>query len=77
MFTTPKKKKSKEEKSKATGLKLYYIQKNEEYELFKNIILKMMYKVGKKYNKDFMDFNIFSQLEKFLCTKGKKKIIIK
>ena len=77
MFTTPKKNKSKEEKSKATGLKLYYIQKNEEYELFKNIILKMMYKVGKKYNKDFMDFNIFSQLEKFLCTKGKKKIIIK
>jgi len=77
MFTTPKKNKSKEEKSKATGLKLYYIQKNEEYELFKNIILKMMYKVGQKYNKDFMDFNIFSQLEKFLCTKGKKKIIIK
>ena len=36
----------------------------------------MMYKVGKKYNKDFMDFNIFSQLEKFLFNKGKKKVII-
>ena len=35
-----------------------------------------MYKVGNKYNKDFMDFNIFSGLEKFLCNNGKKKIII-
>ena len=35
----------------------------------------MMYKVGKKYNKNFMDYNIFSQLEKFLCNKDKKTII--
>ena len=76
MFSTPKKNKSITEKSNEKGLDLYYIQKDREYELFKNIILQMMYKVGNKYNKDFMDFNIFSQLEKFLCNKGKKKIII-
>ena len=75
MFT-PKKNKSNAEKSNKNGLDLYYIQKNEEYELFKNYILKMMYKVGNKYNKNFIDFNIFSQLEKFLCNKGKKKIVI-
>ena len=76
MFSTPKKIKLNAEKSKEKGFDLYYIKKDGDYELFKNIILQMMYKVGNKYNKDFMDFNIFSQLEKFLCNKGKKKIII-
>jgi hypothetical protein len=75
MFT-PKKNKSNAEKSNKNGLDLYYIQKEKDYETFKNYILNMMYKVGKKYNKDFMDFNIFSQLEKFLFNKGKKKVII-
>ena len=76
MFVTPKKNKLNAEKSNENELDLYYIQKNEDYETFKNYILNMMYKVGKKYNKDFMDFNIFSQLEKFLCNKGKKKVVI-
>ena len=76
MFVTPKKNKLNAEKSNENGLDLYYIQKEKDYETFKNYILNMMYKVGKKYNKDFMDFNIFSQLEKFLFNKGKKKVII-
>ena len=54
---------------------LYYIKIDEIYEKYKNIILKMMYKLGNKFNKDFMDFNIYSQMEKFLCNKGKKTII--
>ena len=54
---------------------LYYIKNDEVYEKYKNLTLNMMYKVGKKYNKNFMDYNIFSQLEKFLCNKDKKAII--
>ena len=54
---------------------LYYIKNDEVYEKYKNLTLNMMYKVGNKYNKNFMDYNIFSQLEKFLCNKDKKTII--
>jgi hypothetical protein len=75
IYTTPKKK-SNEEKSNENDMDLYFIKKDTVYDNFKNKILKMMYKVGKKYNKDFMDFNIFSELEKFSCTKARKKIII-
>ena len=76
IFSTPKKNELNSEKSKENEINLYYIKKDEIYEEFKNSILNMMYKVGNKYNKDFMDFNIFSGLEKFLCNNGKKKIII-
>ena len=76
MFSTPKKNEINSEKSKENEINLYYIKKDEAYDKFKNNILNMMYKVGNKYNKDFMDFNIFSGLEKFLCNNGKKKIII-
>ena len=76
MFSTTKKNELNSEKSKENEINLYYIKKDEIYEEFKNSILNMMYKVGNKYNKDFMDFNIFSGLEKFLCNNGKKKIII-
>ena len=76
MFSTPKKNELNSEKPKENEINLYYIKKDEIYEEFKNSILNMMYKVGNKYNKDFMDFNIFSGLEKFLCNNGKKKIII-
>ena len=30
------------------------------------------YKIVKKYNKDFMDYNIFSSIEKFYCNNEKK-----
>ena len=57
-------------------MELYYIKTDDEvYPKFKKQTLNIMYKVGNKFNKDFMDFNIFSQLEKFLCNKGKKTII--
>ena len=54
---------------------LYYIKNDDVYAKNKNIILTMMYKVGNKFNKSFMDYHIFSQLEKFLCNKDKKTII--
>ena len=54
---------------------LYYIKNDEVYEKYKSLTLNMMYKVGNKYNQKFMDYNIFSQLEKFLCNKDKKTII--
>ena len=75
IYSTPKKKLN-EEKSNENDMDLFYIKKDKVYEEFKNKILNMMYKVGNKYNKDFMDFNIFSELEKFSCNKVKKNIII-
>ena len=30
-----------------------------------------------KYNKDFMDYNIFKTMEKFICMKDEKKYMIK
>ena len=74
IYKTPKKKLNIEENNENT-MDLYYIKIDEIYEKYKNIILKMMYKLGNKFNKDFMDFNIYSQMEKFLCNKEKKTII--
>ena len=74
MYKTPKKESNGE--SIENIMDLYYIKTDDEvYEKFKNKTLNVMYHVGNKYNKDFMDFNIFSQMEKFLCNKGKKTII--
>ena len=74
MYKTPKKESN--EESVENIMDLYYIKTDDEvYEKFKNKTLNVMYHVGNKYNKDFMDFNIFSQMEKFLCNKGKKTII--
>ena len=75
LFKTPKKKNN-NENSIENIMELYYIKKDDIYEKNKNKILNMMYKVGNKYNKNFMDFNIFSTMEKFLCNKGKKEIFI-
>lgn len=76
MYKTPNKNEIIEESSIESGMDLYYIKKDDEnYEKNKNKILSMMYKLGEKFNKKFMDFSIFSQLEKFLCNKGKKTII--
>ena len=51
---------------------LYFIKKDEKYDKFKKIMINAMYKIGKKYNKDFMDYNIFSSIEKFYCNNEKK-----
>jgi hypothetical protein len=74
IYKTPKKKANMEENNENI-MDLYYIKIDDIYEKYKNIILKMMYKLGNKFNKDFMDFNIYSQMEKFLCNKEKKTII--
>ena len=74
IYKTPQKKNNIIDESNQNSIDLYYIKTDEFYEKFKNQTLNMMYKVGKKYNKDFMDYNIFSELEKFLCNKGKKII---
>ena len=75
MFKTPKKKNG-NENTIENIMELFYIKKDDIYEKNKNKILNMMYKIGNKFNKNFMDFNIFSTMEKFLCNKGKKEISI-
>jgi len=52
---------------------LFYVKRNEKD---KNKILKTMHRIGNKYNKLFMDYNIFLCLEKFISGKDKKKIIV-
>ena len=52
---------------------LFFINHNEK---IKDKILRIMYKIGKKYNKKFMDCNIFSEIEKFISQKDRKQVII-
>ena len=54
-------------------INLFYVKRKEKG---KNKILKTMYGIGNKYNKLFMDYNIFLSLEKFICDKDQKKIIV-
>ena len=54
-------------------MNLFFIKNNE---IIKDRILRMMYKVGNKYNKKFMDYHIFLEIKKFVMNKGKKQIII-
>ncbi len=54
-------------------MNLYFVKKNEKN---KDKILRIMYKIGQKYNKQFMDYMIFLGIEKFISGKGKKQIII-
>ena len=46
-------------------MNLFFIKRDKVYDEFKNKYLNVMYKIGKKYNNDFMDYNIYSTLEKF------------
>ena len=52
---------------------LYFVKNNEKN---KDKILRMMFKIGKRYNKNFMDYNIFLGIEKYISNNEKKKIII-
>ena len=54
-------------------MNLFFVKINEKD---KDKILRIMYKIGKKYNKNFMDCNIFLEMEKFLSQKDKKQVII-
>ena len=52
---------------------LYFVMKNEK---IKEKILRWMYKIGKRYNNNFMDCYIFLNIEKFISQKEKKQVII-
>ena len=52
---------------------LYFVKTIEKN---KDKILRVMYKIGNKYNRKFMDYNIFLELEKFINSKEKKMNII-
>ena len=52
---------------------LYFVRKNEK---IKEKILRWMYKIGKRYNNNFMDCYIFLNIEKFISEKDKKQVII-
>ena len=52
---------------------LYYVKTIEKN---KDKILKIMYSIGKKYNKKFMDYIIFTELEKYINNNDKKRNII-
>ena len=52
---------------------LYFVKKNDKY---KDKILKTMYIIGKKYNRKFIDYNIFKGLEKYINNNDKKQNII-
>ena len=52
---------------------LYFVRKNEK---IKEKILRWMYKIGKRYNTNFMDCYIFLNIEKFISEKDKKQVII-
>ena len=52
---------------------LYFFKSNEKN---KEKILRILYKIGKKYNNRLMDYNIFLQMEKFMNNKEKKINII-
>ena len=52
---------------------LYLVRNNKKE---KEKILREMYKIGKRYNTNFMDYHIFLEMEKFLLEKDKKQLII-
>ena len=52
---------------------LFFVKNNEKNKVN---ILRMMYKIGNKYNKNFMDCNIFLGIEKYISNCEKKQIII-
>ena len=54
-------------------INLFYVKRNEKD---KKKILNTMYRIGNKYNKLFMDYNIFLCLEKLISGNDKKKIIV-
>ena len=53
---------------------LFFIKRN--IKTIRNIKTNIMINIGLKYNRKFMDYNIFKNLEKFLCKNCKKKYII-
>ena len=56
-------------------MKLFFPKRTKKSNSF--IINNIMCNVSIKYNKDFMDYNIFKTMEKFICEKNEKKYMIK
>ena len=52
---------------------LYLIRRNNNTV---KLILNFMKNIGIKYNRNFMDYNIFLGIEKFMSNKDKKRYII-
>ena len=55
-------------------LKIFFINRTHKSNMF--IMNNIMNHLSLKYNKKFMDYEIFRMLEKFICTKEKKKYMI-
>ena len=56
-------------------MKLFFTKRTKKSNSF--IINNIMCNLSIKYNKDFMDYNIFKTMEKFICMKDEKKYMIK
>ena len=56
-------------------MKLYFTKRSNKSSYF--ILSNVMYNLSIKYNKDFMDYNIFKTMEKYICKKEGKKYMIK
>ena len=54
-------------------MELFFVKGNEKN---KDKILRTMYKIGKKYNKNFIDCKIVLEIEKFISQNDKKLVII-
>ena len=56
-------------------MKLFFVKRTHKSTNY--IMSNIMYNLSLKYNKNFMDYNIFRTIEKFRCTKEEKEYIIR
>ena len=56
-------------------MKLYFTKRTKKSNSF--ILSNILTNLSIKYNKDFMDYNIFKMMEKYFCEKEEKKYMIK
>ena len=56
-------------------MKLFFVKRTHKSTTY--IMSNIMYNLSLKYNKNFMDYNIFRTIEKFRCTKEEKVYIIR
>ena len=56
-------------------MKLFFVKRTHKSTTY--IMSNIMYNLSLKYNKNFMDYNIFRTIEKFRCTKEEKEYIIR
>ena len=56
-------------------MKLFFVKRTHKSTTY--IMSNIMYNLSLKYNKNFMDYNIFRTIEKFRCSKEEKEYIIR